>query len=90
MSCGSIINNGETSPSPLLIYTTADGRVQIAAQVSVKSALATRFRIWATQTLHEYIRKDFVLNDERLKNPVKSIKFQLSPCLRKTASPAGC
>ncbi|PIY01633.1 MAG: hydroxyacid dehydrogenase, partial [Hydrogenophilales bacterium CG_4_10_14_3_um_filter_58_23] len=35
----------------------------------VKSAVATRFRIWATQTLSEYIIKGFVLDDERLKNP---------------------
>jgi hypothetical protein len=35
----------------------------------VKSAVATRFRIWATQQLREFIVKGFVLDDERLKNP---------------------
>jgi hypothetical protein len=35
----------------------------------VKSAVATNFRIWATQRLREYIVKGFVLDDERLKNP---------------------
>jgi hypothetical protein len=35
----------------------------------VKSAVATRFRIWATQRLHEYIVKGFTMDDERLKNP---------------------
>lgn len=35
----------------------------------VKSAVATRFRIWATQRLREFIVKGFVLDDERLKNP---------------------
>jgi hypothetical protein len=35
----------------------------------VKSAVATRFRIWATQRLREYIVKGFVLDDDRLKNP---------------------
>jgi hypothetical protein len=35
----------------------------------VKSAVATRFRIWATQKLREFIVKGFVLDDERLKNP---------------------
>jgi hypothetical protein len=35
----------------------------------VKSGIATRFRIWATQKLREYIVKGFVLDDERLKNP---------------------
>lgn len=35
----------------------------------VKSAVATRFRIWATQRLREYIVKGFTMDDERLKNP---------------------
>jgi len=35
----------------------------------VKSGVATRFRIWATQRLREYIVKGFLLDDERLKNP---------------------
>ncbi|OYU42766.1 MAG: hydroxyacid dehydrogenase, partial [Burkholderiales bacterium PBB4] len=35
----------------------------------VKSAVATRFRIWATRLLREYIVKGFLLDDERLKNP---------------------
>ena len=34
-----------------------------------KAPCATRFRIWATQKLREYIVKGFVLDDERLKNP---------------------
>jgi len=41
----------------------------ISVGYRVKSAIATRFRIWATQLLREYIVKGFVLNDERLKNP---------------------
>ena len=39
----------------------------IAVGYRVNSALATRFRIWATQTLKEFIVKGFVLDDERLK-----------------------
>lgn len=35
----------------------------------VKSAVATRFRIWATQSLREYLTKGFLMDDERLKNP---------------------
>ena len=31
--------------------------------------MATRFRIWATQHIKEYIVKGFVMDDERLKNP---------------------
>ena len=34
-----------------------------------KSMIATRFRIWATGRLREYIVKGFVMDDERLKNP---------------------
>ena len=41
----------------------------ISVGYRVKSAIATRFRIWATQKLREYIIKGFVLDDERLKNP---------------------
>lgn len=41
----------------------------ISVGYRVKSAVATRFRIWATQKLTEFIRKGFVLDDERLKEP---------------------
>ncbi|NOU23760.1 MAG: hydroxyacid dehydrogenase, partial [Methyloglobulus sp.] len=41
----------------------------ISVGYRVKSHVATRFRIWATQTLREFIVKGFVLDDERLKNP---------------------
>jgi hypothetical protein len=39
----------------------------IAVGYRVNSAKATQFRIWATQTLKEYIIKGFVLDDNRLK-----------------------
>ena len=41
----------------------------ISVGYRVKSVVATRFRIWATQRLREYIIKGFLLDDERLKNP---------------------
>jgi len=41
----------------------------ISVGYRVKSEIATRFRIWATQQLRELIVKGFVLDDERLKNP---------------------
>lgn len=41
----------------------------ISVGYRVKSAVATRFRIWATQRLKEYIVKGFTMDDERLKNP---------------------
>ncbi len=40
----------------------------IAVGYRVNSKKATRFRQWATKTLHEYIQKGFILNDELLKN----------------------
>ncbi len=39
----------------------------IAVGYRVNSYQATRFRIWATQTLKEYIVKGFVMDDNRLK-----------------------
>jgi hypothetical protein len=39
----------------------------IAVGYRVNSHQATKFRIWATQTLKEYIIKGFVMDDERLK-----------------------
>lgn len=41
----------------------------ISVGYRVKSTIATRFRIWATGRLREYIVKGFVMDDERLKNP---------------------
>lgn len=41
----------------------------ISVGYRVKSLVATRFRIWATQRLKEYIVKGFTMDDERLKNP---------------------
>lgn len=40
----------------------------IAVGYRVNSYQATQFRIWATNTLREFIIKGFVLDDERLKN----------------------
>ena len=42
----------------------------ISVGYRVKSRIATHFRIWATQRLREYIVKGFVMDDERLKNPL--------------------
>ena len=39
----------------------------ISVGYRVNSRKATRFRQWATRTLNEYIRKGFVMDDERLK-----------------------
>ncbi|MBU3728429.1 MAG: virulence RhuM family protein [Phycisphaerales bacterium] len=39
----------------------------ISVGYRVNSTQATQFRIWATQTLREFVTKGFVLDDERLK-----------------------
>ena len=41
----------------------------ISVGYRVKSLIATRFRIWATQRLKEYLVKGFTMDDERLKSP---------------------
>ena len=41
----------------------------ISVGYRVNSIRATQFRIWATQQLTEFIKKGFLLDDERLKNP---------------------
>ena len=41
----------------------------ISVGYRVKSAIATRFRIWATERLKEYIVKGFTMDDDRLKEP---------------------
>ena len=41
----------------------------ISVGYRIKSLVATRFRIWATQKIKEYMIKGFVMDDERLKNP---------------------
>lgn len=43
--------------------------VIIAVGYRINSIKATRFRIWATHILKEYIIKGFAMDDERLKNP---------------------
>ena len=50
-----------------LIYYNLDMIISVGYRV--KSLIATRFRIWATRQLKDYIVKGFVMDDERLKNP---------------------
>ncbi len=47
-------------------YFNLDAIISVGYRVN--SRQATKFRIWATQTLKEYIIKGFVMDDERLKN----------------------
>ncbi len=56
---------GERKVSRSLDYYSLDGIIAVGYRVN--SRQATQFRIWATNTLKEYIVKGFVLDDERLK-----------------------
>lgn len=47
-------------------YYNLDAVISVGYRVN--SAQATRFRIWATALIKEYIIKGFVMDDERLKN----------------------
>jgi hypothetical protein len=49
-----------------IIFYNLDAILSVGYRVN--SSKATQFRIWATQTLREYIIKGFVMDDERLKN----------------------
>jgi hypothetical protein len=72
---GELVENSVVS---ILEATAADGKVYstqyynldaaIAVGYRVNSVKATHFRIWATNTLREFIVKGFVLNDQLLKN----------------------
>lgn len=58
---------GKRDVERLLDYYNLDMIISVGYRV--KSHVATRFRIWATERLKEYIVKGFTLDDERLKNP---------------------
>ena len=55
---------GKTQSTPTKFYNL-DAIIAVGYRVS--SLKATRFRQWATKILHEYIKKGFVMDDERLK-----------------------
>ncbi len=83
MHINGILKDGELSVEAthkkfLLVQTEGSRQVKrnishynldmiIAIGYRVQSQIATRFRRWATQRLHEYIQKGFALDDERLK-----------------------
>ena len=48
-----------------MLFYNLDAIISVGYRVN--SRKATRFRQWATRTLNEYIRKGFVMDDERLK-----------------------
>jgi hypothetical protein len=66
----SVVSVLETTASDNKIYQVKYFNLDAIISVGyrVNSRQATKFRIWATQTLKEYIIKGFVMDDERLKN----------------------
>lgn len=58
---------GERTVRRKLLFYNLDAVISVGYRV--KSLIATRFRIWATERLKEYIIKGFVMDDERLRNP---------------------
>ncbi len=68
---GSVVKDSFTTAADGKNYATRFYNLDAIISVGyrVKSAVATRFRIWATRLLREYIVKGFLLDDERLKNP---------------------
>ncbi|MEI6450491.1 MAG: virulence RhuM family protein [Actinomycetes bacterium] len=56
---------GSRDVSRMITFYNLDAVISVGYRVN--SIQATRFRIWATQTLKEFVVKGFVLDDERLK-----------------------
>lgn len=59
-------NEGNRTVSRPTDFYNLDAIIAVGYRVNSKEA--TQFRIWATNTLQEYIVKGFVLNDDLLKN----------------------
>lgn len=56
---------GERNIKRSIVFYNLDAIIAVGYRVS--SPKATKFRQWATKILNEYIRKGFVMDDERLK-----------------------
>lgn len=73
----SVIRNFRTTASDGKSYDVKYYHLDmiIAIGFRVKSPQGTKFRIWATKRLNDYITKGFVLNDERFKNGTDMVYF---------------
>jgi len=82
MHIKSILKDKELSPNSVVkdyLTTAADGKeykvtfyaleMILAIGYRVRSKRGVQFRQWATRNLVEYMRKGFIMDDERLKNP---------------------
>ena len=83
---GNILNDGELDANRTVkdfLTVQQEGKRQVQRSVlhynldmvialgySIQSQVATRFRRWTTQRLHEYIQKGFAMDDERLKQGI--------------------
>ncbi len=69
LELNSVVSKMETTATDGKKYQTTFYRIEavLAVGYRVNSAQATQFRIWATNTLKEFILKGFILDDERLK-----------------------
>lgn len=65
----SVVRNFRTTAADGKLYSTNYYNLDMIISLGyrVKSILATRFRRWATEQLKEYLKKGFLLNDQRLK-----------------------
>lgn len=66
-------NEGSREVSREVDFYNLDAIISVGYRVN--SAQATQFRIWATQTLREYLIKGFVMDDARLKNEGGGLYF---------------
>ncbi len=64
--CAKIAHTAEDGKKYDTQFYNLDAIISVGYRVN--SRQATQFRIWATQTLKEYIIKGFILDDNRLKN----------------------
>lgn len=83
-----VFTEGELEPDSVVkeyFTTAADGKrysvahynldVIISVGYRVRSHVGTRFRIWATQRLREYLVKGFTLDDQRLKEQATATDY---------------
>ena len=64
--CAKFAHTGTDNKTYQTKYYNLDAIIAVGYRVNSKQA--TQFRIWATNTLREFIIKGFVIDDERLKN----------------------
>ena len=66
----SVVRNIRITASDAKNYNTKHYNLDLILSVGyrIKSKIATQFRIWATELIKEYLKKGFVMNDDRLKN----------------------